>query len=59
MSKRWFRVMGVIACGCALQLAGCQSQQIADILAGNVKATAVEVNTFIVESFVNNAFGLE
>ncbi len=59
MRKRLFRVMGVVACGCSFQLIGCESQQIADILAGSVKNTAVEVSTFVVESFVDSAFGLE
>lgn len=59
MCKRLFRVMGVIACGCSFQVIGCDSQEIADVLAGSAKNTAVEVSTFVVESLVNSAFGLE
>ena len=58
MRKRLFRVMTVVACGCSFQLIGCESQQIADILASSVKNTFVEVGTFVVESAVENAYGL-
>lgn len=59
MRNRLFRVLCGVACGCSFQLAGCQSQQIADILVGSVKSTAVEVSTFVVESIVDDAFGLD
>ena len=59
MRKSLIRVIGVMLFGCSFQLIGCESRQIADILAASVKNTAVEVSTFVVESFVDNAFGLE
>lgn len=59
MRRRMFRAIGVIVCGCSFQLVGCNNQEIADILAVGVKSTAVEVSTFFVGSFVDNAFGIE
>lgn len=59
MRNRVLRVLGVVACGAAYQFAGCNSQDLADILGENVKSTAVEVSTFVVESVVDNALGLE
>ncbi|MFQ5495244.1 MAG: hypothetical protein ACE5EX_07660 [Phycisphaerae bacterium] len=58
MRKRFYRVVGVMACGCAFQLLGCQSRQIAEILADSAKGTAVEVSTVVVEAFVDQVLGL-
>ena len=59
MRKRLFRVVGVMVCGCSFQLLGFESQQIGEIVAGSIKSTSVEVSTFVVESFVDEALGLE
>lgn len=59
MRKLFFRTLVGLACGCTFQLLGCDSQKIADIVAGNVRTTAVDVSTFVVESLVNQAFGLQ
>lgn len=59
MGKRLFRMMGVVAFGFSFQFLGCDSQEIGDILVGNVKTTAVDVSTVVVESLVDNAFGIQ
>ena len=59
MRKRLFRIMGVLACGCSFQLLGCESQQIGEILVGGIRSAAVDVGTFVVESIVDEALGLE
>lgn len=58
MKKRVFRAVSLLGCGFALQFLGCNSQDLADIVIGNIRATAVDVTAFTVESAVDNAFGL-
>ena len=58
MRKRLMKAMGILACGCAFQLTGCQSGNIAEIVASGVRDTTVAVATFAVEAVVNNAMGL-
>ncbi len=59
MKNRMFRMMGILSCGCAFQLLGCNSQDLADILIAGVRTTAVDVTTFVVESSVDRAFGID
>ena len=59
MHKRLFRVMTVVVCVCSFPLLGCDRRQIEDIMVGGVKSTVVEVSAFVVESFIDDAFGLE
>ncbi len=59
MRKRLMQAMGILACGCSFQLAGCQSGNIAEIVAGGLRDTTVAVATFAVEAVVDNALGLE
>ena len=56
MRSRFMKVMQILVLGCCFQLAGCQSQQITDILATSFKDTAVEIGTFVIESILDNAF---
>ena len=59
MRKRMSRVVGAVALGCSFQLIGCESEQIGEIVAESIKTTAVEVSTFLVESFVDEILGME
>ncbi len=59
MGRRMLRTMSVIAIGCSFQIIGCESEQIGEIVAASIRSTAVEVSTFVVESIVDDALGLE
>lgn len=59
MSQRILRTLSIIACGCSMQLFGCESKQISEIVIGNVRDTIVDVSTFLIGSAVDTALGLE
>lgn len=59
MLRRVVRIGSCIVCGCCLQLGGCGSEAIGDILATHIKTTAVEIGTFLIESGVDNALDLQ
>lgn len=58
MRKRFWRLAGAVALGGCFQLAGCVGGQVAEILADNIRDTAVELGTFFIESLVDQALGL-
>jgi hypothetical protein len=45
--------------GCSFQFAGCNSQELANILIDSARNTTVEVVTFAVESTFDQALGLD
>ena len=59
MRNRLLHVLGLLVYGCSFQLIGCESEQIGEIVAHNVKNTVVDVGTLVLESIVDHALGLE
>lgn len=59
MRGRVLRIIQVIALGCCFQFAGCQSRQIADIIANSFKGAIVDIGTIILESVLDNAIPME
>ena len=49
------RVTQILALGICFQFAGCQSQQIADIVGNSFKGTALEVGAFVIQSILDYA----
>ena len=56
MGQRILRTLGLIACGFSMQLLGCQSDNIGEIIAAHARDTAVEIGSFVIESAFDHAF---
>ena len=59
MRKRLLHALSLLVYGCSFQLAGCESAPIGAIVAENLRNTVVDVGTFVLESIVDDALGLE
>jgi hypothetical protein len=59
MRNRLFKALGLVMVGCSFQFAGCNSQELANILIDSARNTTVEVVTFAVESTFDQALGLD
>lgn len=58
MRMRVCRLIGGIIFGCTLQFGGCDSTQLNEIVARNIKTTVLDVGTFVLESTLDDALGL-
>jgi hypothetical protein len=59
MRSRLGRMLTCGAIGYCLQIASCSSEEIAEILAQNISDTAAQITAFVVESRLDELFGLE
>ena len=59
MRKRLFHALSLCVYGCSFHLVGCESERIGAIVTENLRNTVVDVGTFVLESIVNDALGLE